>query len=100
MPRITPDTVQYIAGLARLSLGEDELEKMAVDMDKILQYVETLQELDTEGVVPTAHAIDLETPVRDDVAVEGMDPELVISNAPKFAGTAFLVPKVLSGDER
>ncbi len=100
MSRIAPEQVEYIAGLARLSLDASQLEKMAADMDKILGYVEALGELDTEGVVPTAHAIELQTPVREDEPVAGMDPELAVANAPASAGSAFLVPKVLSGEER
>jgi len=73
---------------------------MAADMDEILEYVAALENLDTQGVVPTAHAIALETPMRDDESIPGMDPELAVSNAPESEGTAFLVPKVLAGEER
>lgn len=73
---------------------------MAQDMDRVLEYVATLDELDTAGIEPTAHAIPLETPLREDKSVAGMDPELAISNAPKRSGTAFSVPKVLAGEER
>ena len=52
-----------------------------------------LQALDTEGVVPTAHAIALATPTRPDEAAEPMDPDRAVENAPESAGTAFLVPK-------
>ena len=95
MARITPEEVQYIAGLARLSLSEEEIRHMARDMDQILDYVATLEELDTQGIEPTAHAIPLDTPVRVDEAVSGMDPELALGNAPQRAGTAFVVPKVI-----
>ena len=95
MARITPEEVRYIAGLARLSLSEDEVRHMARDMDQILDYVATLEALDTQGIEPTAHAIPLETPTREDEPVAGMDPELAVSNAPQRAGTAFVVPKVI-----
>ncbi len=99
MSRISPEQVSYIAGLARLSLEPEEVERMARDMDRILEWVATLEELDTEGIVPTAHAIELETPVREDEAAAAMDPELAVSNAPEHVGTAFSVPKVLEGEE-
>lgn len=99
MSRIDTKTVQYIAGLARLSLDANDLKQMSVDMDRILEYIDTLEELDTSGIQPTAHAIALATPVRDDEPSEGMNPELALLNAPERAGTAFLVPKVLAGDE-
>jgi len=99
MSRIDAATVQYIAGLARLSLDAADLEQMAADMSRMLDYVETLEEIDTDGIRPTAHAIALATPVREDEASEGMDPELAVANAPKRSGTAFSVPKVLDGEE-
>ncbi|MBW2272933.1 MAG: Asp-tRNA(Asn)/Glu-tRNA(Gln) amidotransferase subunit GatC [Deltaproteobacteria bacterium] len=98
MARITPDEVQYIAGLARISLSEDEVRQMARDMDQILDYVATLEELDTQGIEPTAHAIPLDTPVREDEAVPGIDPELAVGGAPQRAGTAFVVPKVIDDE--
>ena len=98
MARITRQQVDRIAELARLSLEGEEAEAMERDLERILDYVATLQELDTEGVTPTAHAITLATPVRPDEAVEPMDPELVVANAPESVGTAFVVPKVI--DER
>lgn len=98
MSRIDPDKVRYIAHLARLSLDADEVVQMAADLDRVLEYVATLDELDTSGITPTAHAIALETPLRSDEPTQGMDPELAIANAPAAAGTAFSVPKVLDGE--
>ena len=99
MAKIEAEQVSYIAGLARLSLAPDELERMAKDMDRILEWVATLEELDTSEIVPTAHAIELETPVREDEAAPALDPELAVKNAPQSVGTAFSVPKVLEGEE-
>jgi aspartyl-tRNA(Asn)/glutamyl-tRNA(Gln) amidotransferase subunit C len=100
MSRITPEQVHYIATLARLSLDEGDVARMAADMDRILEYVDSLAELDTSGITPTAHAIELRTPVRDDIAAPGMDPYLAVSNAPERVNSAFSVPKVLDGEER
>jgi aspartyl-tRNA(Asn)/glutamyl-tRNA(Gln) amidotransferase subunit C len=91
--------VERIAGLARLTLTGDEAEALAHDLDRILHYVETLDEVDTEGVEPTAHVIPLETPMRADVVAPPMDPELAVANAPRHEGTAFVVPKVLDSDD-
>ena len=99
MSRITRKEVQDIAKLARLALSDEEAERMTTDLDHILEYVETLRELDTEGIEPTAHAIPLETPLREDRAVPGIDPELAVSNAPESIGTAFVVPKVIEGED-
>ena len=95
MARITRQQVDRIAELARLSLAADEAEAMERDLERILDYVVALQEVDTEGVTPTAHALVLATPVRRDEAVAPMDPELAVANAPEAAGTAFMVPKVI-----
>ena len=66
----------------------------------MLEYVATLDELDTSGIEPTAHAIALDTPVRSDEAAPAMDPALAVACAPESAGTAFVVPKVLDEDDR
>jgi aspartyl-tRNA(Asn)/glutamyl-tRNA(Gln) amidotransferase subunit C len=99
MPRITRDEVHRVARLARLSLSDAEADRMTTDLDHILEYAESLQELDTDGIEPTAHAIPLETPMRPDCAVPGIDPALAIGNAPEAVGTAFVVPKVIEAEE-
>jgi len=99
MSRITRSEVEYIARLAHLSLSDREAEGMTRDLEAILDHVADLEELDTTGIEPTAHAIALATPLRDDEATAGLDPELALSNAPKRAGTSFVVPKVIEGDE-
>jgi aspartyl-tRNA(Asn)/glutamyl-tRNA(Gln) amidotransferase subunit C len=99
MSRITRKEVHDVARLARLSLSDEEAERMTADLGHILEYVETLQELDTEGIEPTAHAIPLETPMREDRAVPGIDPELAVANAPDSINTAFVVPKVIEGED-
>jgi aspartyl-tRNA(Asn)/glutamyl-tRNA(Gln) amidotransferase subunit C len=99
MSRITRAEVHRVARLARLALSDAEADRMTNDLDHILEYAETLQELDTEGIEPTAHAIPLETPLRSDIAAAGIDPDLAIGNAPEALDTAFVVPKVIEGEE-
>ena len=99
MAHITREEVERIAGLARLSLTEAEAEAAAADLEQILSYVDQLDEAETEGVEPTSHVIALATPMRDDAATETIDPELAVSNAPSHEGTAFVVPKVIEGEE-
>jgi len=100
MSRINRQEVDQIAQLARLSLSDDEAATMERDLERILGYVAALQELDTEGVEPTAHAFELATPVRQDVSVAPMDPDRAVANAPDAAGTAFVVPKVIDEEGR
>jgi aspartyl-tRNA(Asn)/glutamyl-tRNA(Gln) amidotransferase subunit C len=97
--RITREEVEKVAALARLSLVDAAAGRMAAELDQILEYAETLSQVDTTDVEPTAHAIPLPTPLREDRALPPLDPELVIANAPESEGFAFVVPKVIEGDE-
>jgi len=99
MARITLAEVHDVAKLARLSLSDEEAERMTADLDHILEYVETLRELDTEGIEPTAHAIPLATPMREDRAMPPIAPELAVANAPESITSAFVVPKVIEGED-
>jgi aspartyl-tRNA(Asn)/glutamyl-tRNA(Gln) amidotransferase subunit C len=95
MSTIGPSEVAYVAGLARLALGEVEAEAMARDLEQILGHARSLEALDTDEVPPTAHGFELQTPLRADRPADPLDPELAVSNAPARQNTAFLVPKVL-----
>jgi len=99
MSHISRDDVQHVVALARLFLSEDELERMAHELDAILGYVETLNRLDTRDVVPTSHAIPLATPLREDRALTPLDSQLAVANAPEREGSAFVVPKVIEEEE-
>jgi aspartyl-tRNA(Asn)/glutamyl-tRNA(Gln) amidotransferase subunit C len=96
---ITREQVERIAALARLSLPESELQRVSKELDSILAYAEALAQVDTEGVPPTAHVIPLATPLREDVAAPALDPALAVANAPVSEGTAFVVPKVIDGEQ-
>ncbi len=97
MALINREDVEYVVSLARLSLSGEELDRMVSELDQILGYAETLSGVDTEGVPPTAHVIPLATPMREDRAASPLDPELAIANAPRSAGSAFVVPQVIEG---
>ena len=66
MATITRSEVEELAQLARLRLGEDELERLRGELGAILEYVDALRAVDTEGVVPMTHAVPLDCPVRPD----------------------------------
>ena len=95
MARINRAEVERVALLARLSLSDEEADRLAQEFDSFLGYIETLQEIDTSGVVPTAHPISLPTPTRPDGPAAAMDAELAVANAPETAASGFLVPKVI-----
>jgi aspartyl-tRNA(Asn)/glutamyl-tRNA(Gln) amidotransferase subunit C len=99
MSHISRGEVQRVVALARLSLSEAELERMAHELDAILGYAETLSRLDTRNVVPTSHVIPVATPLRGDRALPPLDPQLAVANAPEREGSAFVVPKVIEEEE-
>jgi aspartyl-tRNA(Asn)/glutamyl-tRNA(Gln) amidotransferase subunit C len=93
--RITSDTVLYIAKLARLRLAEAEVPVMQRDLDAILGYVDSLAKVDTTGVPPTTHVLEIPTPLRAD-EISGVLPVAeVVRNAPEHTEDAMVVPKVL-----
>lgn len=93
--RITSDTVLYIAKLARLRLEESEVPKMQRDLDAILGYVDSLAQVDTSGVPPTTHVLEIPTPLRSDVVAGVLPVAEVVRNAPEHTDDAMVVPKVL-----
>lgn len=100
MSHINRTQIDRVAELARLSLSDDEADRLSNELDSFLGYVETLNELDTAGIVPTSHPIPLATPMRDDLPEPPMDPELAVRNAPETAASAFVVPKVIDSESQ
>ena len=92
---MTVTDVEYVARLARLELTLDEKELFAGQMVAILVYVEKLKELDTDGIVPTSHAVPMENSFREDSACSPIGLEKALANAPDRAGSFFAVPKVI-----
>jgi aspartyl-tRNA(Asn)/glutamyl-tRNA(Gln) amidotransferase subunit C len=88
-----------IATLARLSISGGEADRLATELEAILSYAEQLSCLDTSEVEPTSHPIELPTPLRDDLPEPALAPELALANAPEREGFAFVVPKVIEGEE-
>jgi len=93
--KITRKEVEHVAVLARLALKDDELDRFTGEMDQILGYVEKLNELDTEGIIPTAHAVPVENAFRDDVVRPSIGIDKALQNAPDPADDCFRVPKVI-----
>lgn len=93
--KITQKEVLYVADLARLDLEEASLDRFADQISTILDYVDKLNEVDTESVRPTSHAIFLTNAFRDDEQIEHLDREKVLANAPQEEDGSFVVPKVV-----
>ena len=92
---ITREEVEKVAHLARLDLEETELQSVTGQMDAILAYVEKLNELNTDDIVPTAHAVPMENAFRDDIIKPSLPIEKVLQNAPDATEDAFKVPQVI-----
>jgi aspartyl-tRNA(Asn)/glutamyl-tRNA(Gln) amidotransferase subunit C len=92
---MTLPEVRYIASLARLRFTEEEERRLAEQMSEILAYVEKLNELDTTGVPPMSHVLDLYNVVREDTAQSRISREEALKNAPDADGSYFRAPKVI-----
>lgn len=92
---LTKEEVRYIARLARLEFTEEEVERLTEEMGTIVEYMDKLSELDTAGVPPMAHAFDLHSVDREDVAEQRITREEALKNAPETDGTYVHVPKVI-----
>jgi aspartyl-tRNA(Asn)/glutamyl-tRNA(Gln) amidotransferase subunit C len=84
--------VLHVARLARLQLSEEEVDRMAGEMSTILGHVETMSELDLEGVEPTSHVVELQNVLREDVPRECLPRERALEQAPDVADGGFRVP--------
>lgn len=92
--KISTEEVAKIASLARLEEDEEKLERFAAQLGSILEYMETLNELDTTGVEPLYSPVTHETPFREDTVHQDYDQQEVLRNAPESDGVHFIVPKV------
>ena len=93
--KITKDEVIYVAELARLDLDEASIDKFARQIGIILEYVDTLNQVDTKGVRPTSHAIFLTNAFLEDKERAHLSSDMALSNAPEKEDGAFVVPKVI-----
>lgn len=93
--KITEEDVAYVAGLARLSLGPEELKTMTGQMAAMLGYVDKLNELNTDDIVPTAHAVPMANAFRADQVVTSIGTAAALANAPHGADGCFQVPRVI-----
>jgi len=92
---ITIEQVEHIARLARLQFSDAEKEMLSEELSQILQYMEKLNELDTEGVEPLSHPTELVNIMRPDKVQPSFTPEEALKNAPSKQDGFFKVPKVI-----
>ncbi|MFH0783829.1 MAG: Asp-tRNA(Asn)/Glu-tRNA(Gln) amidotransferase subunit GatC [Pseudomonadota bacterium] len=93
--KISKEQVEHVAHLARLTLTDEELDRMTGQLDNILSYVDKLNELDTDKVVPTSHVFPINNAFREDVVQESLSREDALMNAPQQNGVMFQVPKII-----
>ena len=91
--KIDDNMLEYIGILSKLELKDDEKEKTRTDMEKMLGYVDMLNELDTDGVEPLVQAIDMQNVFREDVVTNGDSREDMLRNAPAVKDGQYMVPK-------
>jgi aspartyl-tRNA(Asn)/glutamyl-tRNA(Gln) amidotransferase subunit C len=89
---IEREQVLHVAKLARLKFSEEEIERLAPELSKILEYVEQMNRLDLEGVEPTSHVVKLENVLREDVPRPSLPKERALEQAPDAADGGFRVP--------
>jgi aspartyl-tRNA(Asn)/glutamyl-tRNA(Gln) amidotransferase subunit C len=86
------DQVLHVARLARLELSEEEVDRMAAELSKVLDHIEAIRELDLEGVPPTSHVIDVTNVLRADEPTPSLPREAILAAAPEPLNDGFGVP--------
>ena len=92
---IDVETVRKVARLAHIREPEERLASLAGEISTIIQWIEQLEEVDTDGVEPMTSAVAAVLPMREDVVTDGGDASVVLANAPASRNGFFVVPKVV-----
>ncbi len=95
--KIDRQQVEKVAKLARLDLSDGELTEFTGQLSSILEYIEKLNELDTDSVEPLSHCLPVHNVFREDVVIPSLDVAAALKNAPASFDNHFKVPKVLDG---
>lgn len=93
--KISDETIEYVGILAKLELSGEEKEKAKSDMEKMLDYIDTLNELDTEGIEPMSHVFPVNNVFREDVVKNADGSRDALANAPLAKDQGFKVPKTI-----
>jgi len=92
---IDKDTVSKVSNLARIEIDDKQLEKLSKELDSVIEWINTLNEVETEGVEPIANVTGQTLPLREDKVNDGGYAEKILNNAPEQASGFFVVPKVV-----
>ena len=93
--KISDETIEYVGILAKLELSEKEKEEAKADMEKMLDYIDVLNELDTDGIEPMSHVFPVNNVFREDVVTNGDGSSDTFANAPLMKDQSFKVPKTI-----
>ena len=89
------ETVRRVAALARIKVQEENLQRLAGELNNILGWIDQLSEVDTDGVEPMTSVVYTVASQREDQITEGGAPEKILRNAPQSDGSYYIVPKVI-----
>lgn len=92
---IDDETIEYVSILAKLELSEEEREQAKKDMGRMLDYIDKLGELDTEGVEPMSHVFPVQNVFRADIVTNSDTREQLLANAPEQKDGMFMVPRIV-----
>jgi aspartyl-tRNA(Asn)/glutamyl-tRNA(Gln) amidotransferase subunit C len=92
---VSNEQVRHIAKLARIAMSDEEIERLAPELNNILGWVEQLGEVNTDGVEPLTAVVELKLRLRDDVVNDGNIRDAILANAPEAQHGFFAVPKVI-----
>ena len=93
--RVDDATIEYVGILAKLELSQEERQAAKRDMSRMLDYVDKLNELDTEGVEPMSHLFPVHNVFREDEVINADSREQILANAPEQKDGAFKVPRTI-----
>lgn len=93
--KITDETIDYVAALAKLHLNEEHKAKAKIDLERIISYMEVMNELNTDGMEPMSHVYPISNVYREDIVTNGDNRDELLANAPAKKDGCFLVPKTV-----
>ena len=95
MAEISRQEVEHVAQLARLALPEQELRRVSTELNRILEHFSRLQQIATDGIEPTSHAIPMTNVFREDQVGQSLPTDDVVANAPERSDEFFKVPRIV-----
>ena len=91
---INREDVIHISNLAEIDYGSDEIDKITIQLDKIIEHVAKISEVDTDKVNPTSHVLDISNILREDIPRQSVEQEDALRNAPESSDDGFKIPKI------